>query len=463
MFGVVAAAFLTRHLGPSDYGIFVAVTSLVTVVAAVSDVGLGTIALREYAVRPAAERDTFLRNLLGMRLLLSLIGIGSIAVVLVLAQDKGLPALGFTLVGIGLFLTVAQHNYAVPLAADLRLGTVTALELARAIATTALVLAFVASGFGLNAFFATPIPVSLLVLGLTVLVVGGGVPFAAGFQFREAWLLLRDALTFTAASAVGIVYYRVAIVLLSLIATQQETGYFGASFRVIDALTVVPVLLASTAFPVLSRAARDDEERLRYAAHRLFDVMLIVGVWFALSTGIAAAPAIKIIAGNEFSPSVPVLQIQAASLLATFLAGASGYTLLALRRHSALLVANAIALAIAVALTLVLGASHGAKGAAVAMTIAEFVLVTLQSAALVRYRRDLRPHLAFVPQIAVATVCASSIAFLPGLPALAAWAVSTLIFFVLLFALRGVPPECWMLYVAERRPSPDAWPSTPSS
>ena len=452
-FGVLAAAFLIRHLGVADYGTFVAVTSLVTVVAAISDAGLGTIGLREYAARPVAERDSFLKNLLGMRLLLTIAGIGAIAALLAVAQSEKLPAFGFTLVGIGLVLTVLQHNYAVPLAAHLRVGTVTSLELVRTVVITGLVLGFVGAGFGLNAFFATPIPVGIVVLVLTVIVIRGSVPLTAGFQLREAWSLLRDTLAFTAASALGVVYYRIAIVLLSLIATQEETGYFGASFRVIDTLTVVPVLLVSTAFPVLSRAARDDTDRFRYATHRLFDISLIVGVWFALSTAIAAAPAIELIAGSEFSPSVSVLQIQSVSLLATFLAGASGYALLALRRHAALLVVNALALALAVALTLILARSHGAQGAAVAMVVAEFTLVAMQLVALVRYRRELQPPLAFLPRVALAAGAAASMALVPGLPTLAALAASTLVFFALLFALRAVPPEVLDALRGRTRPS----------
>jgi O-antigen/teichoic acid export membrane protein len=135
------------------------------------------------------------------------------------------------------------------------------------------------------------------------------------------------------------------------------------------------------------------------------------------------------------------LQIQAASLLATFLAGASGYALLALRRHAALLVVNALAFALAVTLTLILARSNGAEGAAVAMTVAEFVLVALQVAALMRHRRELRPQLTFVPRVALAAGAAASMAFVPGLPALAALAASTVVFFALLFAFRAVPPE----------------------
>ena len=44
-------------------------------------------------------------------------------------------------------------------------------------------------------------------------------------------------------------------------------------------LVGVPLLLVGAAFPILSRAARDDAARLRYASQRTLDLMLMLGVW----------------------------------------------------------------------------------------------------------------------------------------------------------------------------------------
>jgi O-antigen/teichoic acid export membrane protein len=450
---ILAAPFLIRHLGVADYGKFVAVTSLAMIIATVSDAGLSTIGLREYSVRTGADRGPFLRNLLGVRVLLTVVGLTLVVAVLAGADTGRLPVLGFALVGAGLLLTVIHHTYTIPLTAALRLGTVTALELARTIVSTALVLVFVAAGFGLNAFFGISIPVGLVGLALTIGVVRRSVPLTPRLDLRNSFSLLRDTWAFSAASAIGFIYYRIAVVLLAIVSTQRETGFFGASFRVIEALTVVPVLLVSTAFPVLSRAAHEDEPRFRYALHGLFDVSLIAGAWFALTTAIAAEPAIRLIAGGGFSPSVSVLQIQAPSLLATFLAGASGYALLALRRHAALVVANGIALGLGVLLTVVLADSYGADGAAIAMTLTEFALAVLQWLALVRARGSLRPSPHLVLPVAVAAAAAGSFAFVPGLPALAAAAISSLVYFAALFAFRAIPQE---LIEAIRRRAPVA-------
>lgn len=62
---VVSAAVLFRHLGVADAGRYVLVLSIVTLTTGMSDPGLLVIGTREAAVREAAERRAFLRDLLG--------------------------------------------------------------------------------------------------------------------------------------------------------------------------------------------------------------------------------------------------------------------------------------------------------------------------------------------------------------------------------------------------------------
>src|SRR3954463_15909220 len=70
--GVVA---VTRHLGGVDYGRYQSVMALVAIVAAVSDAGLGTLALREHAQAAPDRRDALLDALLGLRVTLAAAGV----------------------------------------------------------------------------------------------------------------------------------------------------------------------------------------------------------------------------------------------------------------------------------------------------------------------------------------------------------------------------------------------------
>ena len=272
----------------------------------------------------------------------------------------------------------------------LRLGWVTAIDILRQGATVVFILVLIAVGAGLLPLLGVTIPVALVVLAATIPLVRGAVPPMPSYD-REEWRrLLRITLPFAAATGIGVIYAYLTIVLMSLVSTQHETGLFGAAFRVFVVLTQVPGLLVVSAFPVLSRAARDDRTRLAYALQRLFDISVILGAGLALATIVGAAVAIDVVAGSKFHDSIGVLQIQGLAYVGTALAALWGFTLLSVRAHRALLVTNGIALATSMALTLALAPSHGAKGAAVANVAGESVLAAAYAVALMRSHPDLR-------------------------------------------------------------------------
>ena len=88
-------------------------------------------------------------------------------------------------------------------------------------------------------------------LALTLLWVRGAIPLSPAFD-REVWKsLLRVTASFAVATAVGTLYVYVIVVVMSLISTEDEVGYFGASFRVFVVVASIAGLLVSAAFPVL--------------------------------------------------------------------------------------------------------------------------------------------------------------------------------------------------------------------
>ena len=65
--------------------------------------------------------------------------------------------------------------------------------------------------------------------------------------------MIHDTFTSAAAIAVNTIYFRVTSLVMSLIASVVQTGYFATSFRVTEVLIGVPAL-AVAGFPILSRA-----------------------------------------------------------------------------------------------------------------------------------------------------------------------------------------------------------------
>jgi O-antigen/teichoic acid export membrane protein len=438
---VASAALLLRYLGPRDFGDYATVLAIVTIVGGFTEAGMTNIGLREWTVQEPRRRARMLRHLLGIRLSLTLAGsclaLGFGAAV----GYGGVLVAGIALGAVGLVLQVLQTTYSVPLQSELRLGWVTALDLVRQVVAVAAIVALVVAGAELLPFFAVPIAAAVAALIATVLLVRGRLALRPDLDLAEWRRLGRMTLPYAVATTTGLLYVYMAIVLMSLVASDLETGYFAASFRVFIVVGAVPGLVVASAFPILARAARDDRSRLSYAVQRLFDVSLAFGAGMALALVVGAEIAIDVVAGAEFEPSVDVLRILGAALLATFLLATWSYALLALARYRALVIVNAIALVVSAALTLTLGPTLGAEGAAIATLCGESALALAAGIAVVRAHRDLRLSLQALPPTLVAAAAGAALALVPGLPDLARVALASVGYGAVLAALGGVPAE----------------------
>ncbi|HEY6781311.1 MAG TPA: oligosaccharide flippase family protein, partial [Thermoleophilaceae bacterium] len=323
-----SAALLFRHLGVDDSGRYVTAMSIVAVVAGLTDAGLTAIGIREIAAQGAVPGSKLLRELLGMRLALTALGVVA-AVGFTAATGYG-PTLelGVALLGFALLLQNVQLTLSIPLQVELRFAAVVAADVVRQAVLVISIVALVLAGAGLLPLLAASIPAALAALLLTALLLRRSVPMRPAFTFVAWRSLLREALPYAVTGAIISVYFRVAIVIVSLVATERETGIFSASFRIIDVLVVVPQLVIGAAFPIFAHAAADNHERLGYGFQRVFDIALILGVWMAVTIAVAAGFAIAVVAGPQFAPAADVLRIQGIAMIGSFIASATGYVLL---------------------------------------------------------------------------------------------------------------------------------------
>jgi O-antigen/teichoic acid export membrane protein len=438
---VLAAPLLTRHLGVADYGSFVVVGSLVAIAAIFADGGLNPVGIREYTVRDAESRRRLLQNLLSARLAASaLAGFGAVLFAVVAGYEHVL-VVGTALGAVGLTFTMAQRTYAIPLVAALRLELTTALDLLRQALLVAGIVVLVASGAGLLAFFVLPLPVALAVLVATLFAVRGYGVTRPTVRRQESRYLLGE-MPAAAASVLGALFYRVAIVMMSLLATAQQTGYFGVSLQVVDVFIAVPTIIGGSALPVLARAADTDRQRLASAFRQLFDASVVLGIGAAFVLVVGAQPIIAFLGGAEFAPAVPVLRIQGLAVAVTFLVTLFGYMLWVVRARRQLVMGNLIGFVAAIALTAALVPVWEARGAALAMLIAESILASWLGMALLRQAPESRPSLRTFAKALAAISVSVGIALTP-LPPLVAVVLGGSAYVVMLVVLRAIPLDVW--------------------
>jgi O-antigen/teichoic acid export membrane protein len=445
---LISVPLLIRHLGIAAFGRYTTVLAIVAIVSGLTDAGLVSIALREWATRTAEDRARTMRSLLGIRLELSLGGVAMGVVFAVLAGYGTTLVLGTLIAGIGITLQAVANVLTVSLQGDLRFGWATIIDIARQAVAVALIVALVIADAPLLPFFAVTIPAGLVMLIFTAALVRGQMPLSPRLRGVEWWPLVRDTLPYSAAIALNSLYFRVTIIVMSLTASAEQTGYFATSFKVIEVLIGVPGLAIGTAFPILSRAAIEDRRRFAYATGRILELALIAGTGVVLAVVLSAPFVIRVLAGPAGAPAVPVLQIQGLALVATFLAAATSYCLLSLRQHSALLIANGGALLANIALTLVLVPIAQARGAAIAAVIAESCLAIVQLTLLHRTGNTRLP-ISAVPAVAVAALVAAVPLLVLGADPVLRTIVGLAIYVALLALLGRLPPE--LAHALDRR------------
>jgi O-antigen/teichoic acid export membrane protein len=442
LLSVGSAALLFRELGVDVSGQYVTVVALIGVAQGVTDVGISALGVREMSVRDGVERHGLMRSLLGIRLVLTVLGVlGAGAFAVAVGYDRTL-VLGTLVAGVGLVVQNLQGTLAIDLVSRLRFVAVTIADLVRQLVTVALVVGLVALSATLIPFLAVSIGAALGSLAVTLLALRGSrVPLRPSFRARDWGVLLRETVPFVVATAVYALYFRVAIILMSLIASEQQTGYFGASFRVVEVLLQTPALAVSAVFPIFARAARDDHERLAYGVARTFQTALVFGALLSLALALGAPFVIAVVAGEHFDPAIPMLRIEAVALGAAFVTQTFGFALLSLRRHRELLWVSLGALTLTAALTAVLASEHGGEGAAAAVAGGEVALALAIGVAFARSLPSARLPLDSLARVGVALGAGTGVALLVGGPALVMAAVGCVVYVVVVWAVGGVPAE----------------------
>ena len=342
--------------------------------------------------------------------------------------------------GFGLMIAMLQGAMVVHLQLDLRFAAVAALDLVKSITLATAYGALVLAGSGLTGFYFAPVAAGTAILLATAPLVPRTL-LRPRFD-RPAWKrMVRAVLPYSLAAAIAILYFRVTQIAMSYTATSEETTQYAFAFRIVEVLSVIPGLVASSALPLLSRASVSGHERFRLFVTSLSSTAVLAGMSLATATGAAAPLAIRVIGGDGASTSVDVLRLLAMAIAFTFPLTIWSFLLISVERYSALALGGALAALSALVLAIILVPTFGAIGGALATVGGEVVLASVLFRTIARFDRALipppgrfvRPLAALGAPVAIIAATRHDGMVLPLL-AMPAFAIAALSF-------RAVPPE----------------------
>ena len=152
------------------------------------------------------------------------------------------------------------------------------------------------------------------------------------------WQLWKDIITRSWPIAISIafnlLYLKGDILFLAYFREQTEVGLYGVAYRILDVLTVLPVMLMGLVLPSLVKAwSSKNVELFRSRVAKLFDVFMLAVVPIIIGAQLVATDLVHLIAGTEFTQAGPVLALLIIALLGVFLGALFGHLVVAINKQ----------------------------------------------------------------------------------------------------------------------------------
>jgi O-antigen/teichoic acid export membrane protein len=172
-------------------------------------------------------------------------------------------------------------------------------------------------------------------------------------------------------------YNYIDTVILGVIRSDAETGWYGASYSVYEGLTYAPSILAAVLTPRLSYLFVHDRAAHRRLLMRALLASAVLGVGLGAMTLRAAGPILVTLFGAAYEPAVAPLRILAGGALFVFATWILHAGAISTNLDRRLLLTTAVGLAANVILNLVWIPRWGISGAAWATVVAEALTMAL--------------------------------------------------------------------------------------
>lgn len=463
---MIVIKLLTNYLGLAGYGQYTTVYEFLAFFAIAADFGIFQIAVRDLSqTADGSTRDRIFGNILGLRLLLTVAAlVAAVAAVWLIPKYAAtwIP-LGVAVAAATTFFNLVHGTLSAPLQTEHRIQWAVVAQVVGKFVTLGYMAAVILwwwphdpkTGF-LQVLVAGNVGLAVTT-GLTWLAARRIVATRPRFEWQFWRQVLLRALPYGLAVILGTIYFRLDVILLSLLRTQTEVGIYGVAMRILENLQMLPVFFLNALLPVLAQQLAAGSTKLQSTLQLAFDFLCLIGLPLLAGGWLLARPLTLLISSPAFvgTPGHPgsetALTILLGAMLLAFFSNLFGYTLLAASQQTKLLWINFGAVIFNIISNLIIIPRFGFVGAATTSVISE-LLVCVAGGWLVWRLTHFRPQLALAGkallsavgmaaalQLGLAELAAASIGPTKSLAVLLP--VGGVVYAALLFATRAVTPQ----------------------
>ncbi len=439
VFGLATLALLTRYLGDAGYGQYTVAASYLQFVGTLIDFGLNITATAMLS-EPEADEKKILSNLFTLRLASAVVFFGGAAALALLFPWGSAIQLAI-FAGTLSFVFLSLHQVLLGLfQKHLRLAyTAVSESVGRAVLLAAVFLVTVKGGGLVEVMLAMGLA-NMVMVALTLIFAERIQRFSFGFDAAVVKAIVKRSWPIALSIVFNLIYLRGDIIIMKIVGRPDaEIGWYGAAYKPLDVITVIPIILMGLVLPIFVNAWRSgDRTRVDRIIRRAVDAVSLLAFPVLAGGVILATPLMVFISGVDFAPAGPLLALLVVAAFAVFYGALFGHLIVGVDRQRTMMIVYAADAVVSLALYLLLIPRFGATAAAAVTVLSEAIIAIAAGVIVVRETRTKIIFYNTGKAFLASGLMAVAVSMTDGVNVLLRILFGTAVYFILLIALRAI-------------------------
>ncbi len=297
-----AITFLIRYLGAENYGLFSAIVASIAILSKFIDLGFSQIIFREFSAN--SSRKDVINSAISIRLLLLILLVIGYNVFAYLTKINSQEVIISNILFVNIVVSAKLRNIRdlleIPFKSSLRMDIVMVATFIDAL--TLLLLVLFASYLNFTLLQISILYVAANIPGFLILVyfLYKWNPFKFKVMFKNLKWLISESMPLFGAGILAVLFMQLDVVLLKHFISSEQAGLYSAAIRVGVPLSIIPLSIVTTIFPIITKSKDEDIEKTKQIVEFSFKMLLILLLYSALFITFKAEEILKLLYGSKF-------------------------------------------------------------------------------------------------------------------------------------------------------------------
>lgn len=340
--GVIGLSIMTRYLGTDGFGQYTIIVAFLQFFAIMADMGLMLITVQMLS-EPNANEQKILSNIFTLRIFTSLAFLSLAPLVVLFFPYSSTIKIGISIFTFSFFLLSLIQVLTGLFQKRLKIIEVTVADILGKATMIIFILIAVYLDLGLFGVMIAGIIGNIFNVIYLLFATSKLLTIKLSFDFDVWKTIFTKSWPIAVSIAFNLVYLKTDTIILSLYHSQSDVGIYGASFRFLEILIMIPTMFMGLVLPILSNYwAQKNMVEFKKMLQTAFNVMVIAAIPMVAGTWILAEKIIVLISGKDFASAAPVLKIIVLASAIVFIGTLYGHTIVAINKQKKMIWAYAL-------------------------------------------------------------------------------------------------------------------------